>query len=156
MLEFYGQDRKEYLSACFLSAVIQIPLLYFLSEVLDNGCQISSHIVTFMLSLLQLTAISIYMLYNKISCTEMAKEARSLIVVRSILCCVSFTGFVYTLRGLTPICALLALHSGTIFMTLLLRLCYLRELFFNLTMGKLWFTVFFLTFAFYPGLSVVD
>ena len=41
-------------------------------------------------------------------------------------------------------------------MTLLMRLCYLRELFVNLTMGKMWFTVFFLTFAFYPGLSVVD
>jgi hypothetical protein len=131
-------------------------LLFFLSEVLDDGCQISPHVCTFMLSFIQLIAISLYLFYNGYDVRDVSSQAKSLIAVRSIIYCVSFAAFVYSLRGLNPISALLALHSGLICMTLIMRLCYLRELFVNLTMGKMWLTVFFLTFAFYPGLSVVD
>ena len=109
-----------------------------------------------MLSCIQLVAISIYLYFNGYDVRDVSSEAKSLIAVRSILYCVSFAAFVYSLRGLNPISALLALHSGLICMTLLMRLCYLRELIVNLTMGKMWLTVFFLTFAFYPSISVVD
>ena len=112
MVEFYGQDRKEYVSACLLSALIQVPFLFFLSEVLDDGCQISSHLVTLMLSVLQLVAMSMYLWLKGISVRDVSSEAVSLLAVRSILYCVSFTAFVYSLRGLNPVSALLALHCG--------------------------------------------
>ena len=109
-----------------------------------------------MVSLVQLFAISIYMILKGYHIADIEAEARSLIAVRSILYCVSFTAFVFTLRGLNPISAILALHSGLICMTVIIRLVYLKQLFFTLTAGKMWVTVTVLTFALYPGISVVD
>lgn len=109
-----------------------------------------------MVSAIQLFAISLYLLMKGYDVRDIDPEARSLLCVRSILYCVSFTAFVFTLRGLNPISALLALHSGLICMTVIMRLVYLKQIFFTLTAGKMWFTVAFLTFALYPGISVVD
>lgn len=100
--------------------------------------------------------MSLFLWTAGISPLVMQEKAASLLAIRGILYSVSFASFVYTLRGLNPISALLALHSGLICMYLLLRLCYLKEIIFNLTIGKAWTTVVFLTFAFYPGLSVVN
>lgn len=144
-------------------------MLYYLSEAIDSGCPISVHVISWTLSIFQLVTCCLYLWKAAITARsnerllvlglrnmcQISTEAVSLLVVRSILYTVSFASFVYTLRGLNPVSALLALHSGLICMGLMLRLCYIKELIFNITIGKMWITVVFLTFAFYPGLSVV-
>ena len=51
---------------------------------------------------------------------------------------------------------MLALQSGLIIITVIFRLPSLKNWFFTLTAGKMWFTIVALTFAIVPGVSTVD
>ena len=64
--------------------------------------------------------------------------------------------FLYSLKHLSPIVTVLALHSGLIVLTCIFRVLSMQQLFFTLTIGKIKGVIILLEIGAIPGISVVD
>ena len=67
---------------------------------------------------------------------DVRPDVRVILIVRSLLYCVSLIMFVYSLERLNPVSALLALHSGAMGITTIIRALMNENMFFTLTVLK--------------------
>jgi len=83
-------------------------------------------------------------------------EIRTKLLWRSCLYCIGMLFFYGALKRLNIAVAVLALHTGLIILTCILRVLALKQLFFAVTISKLKAAIILLEFGAIPGLTVVD
>lgn len=125
-IDLYAQDSKEYMTACLISAFVQTPILFCISNLLDGPEHWSPYTVVAFLSGLQFTAIAFFFWSRGLKATEVKPGSWTLLMIRSVTYAVAINMFVYTLERLNPASALMALQSGVIATTVLIR-AFMRE-----------------------------
>ena len=124
------------MTACILTAIVQTPILFCISNLLNGPDHWSPYVVVMFVSGLQLGCVTIYFIIRGLKPLEVKRESINLLAIRSFLYCVSINMFVYTLERLNPASALMALHSGIIASTCIIRFFNGEQLFFTLTVIK--------------------
>jgi len=123
--------------ACLMSAFVQTPILFCISELLDGPDPWSPFSVTLIYSSVQLVTISFFFIVRGINVFDVPADTRCMLFVRSLLYAIGINGFVYSLVGLNPVSALTALHSGVVGATVLFRFFAVEQMFFTMTVGKI-------------------
>ena len=154
-IDLYAQDSKEYMIACLVTAIVQTPILFCISALLDGPDHWSPYIVVLFLSGLQFISISLYFLARGLKPYEVKSGSWKLLMIRSLLYCIALHMFVYSIERLNPASALMALHSGIIATTAIIRAFCREQMFFTLTVVKVCQVAFFVELCFIPGLSTV-
>ena len=141
--------------ACLLTAFVQTPILFCISNLLDGPDHWSSYSVVMFLSGLQFVAIAFYFSTTGLKPMEVRNDVWPLLIVRSVLYCLAINMFVYSLEKLNPVCALIAMHSGIIATTCVIRIMKQEFLHFSLVVTKMAQIAIFLELCLIPGLATV-
>jgi drug/metabolite transporter (DMT)-like permease len=122
--------------ACLVTAIVQTPILFCVSALLDGDDHWSPYVVVLFLSGLQFIAISFYFCARGLKPCQVKSGSWRLLMFRSVLYCFAINMFVYSLERLNPASAMMALHSGIIATTAIIRAFCREQMFFTLTVIK--------------------
>lgn len=141
--------------ACLITAFIETPILFCVSNLLNGPEHWSPYMVVMFVAALQFTAVTFYFCVRGMSPFEIPETGLKLLLLRSLCYCLAINGFFYSLERLNPPCALMALHSGIAAITCLIRFWMREQLFFTMTIIKVFQVALFLELCLIPGLSTV-
>jgi len=143
-IDLYAQDSKEYMTACLVTAFVQTPILFCISNLLDGPDHWSPYTVVAFLSGLQFAAISFYFWARGLKAFDVKSGSWNLLLIRSVLYAIALNMFVYSLERLNPASALMALHSGIIATTVIIRVVMREHLHLTLVVVKVCQIAFFI------------
>jgi hypothetical protein len=141
--------------ACLLTAFVQTPILFCISNLLDGPDHWSSYSVVMFLSGLQFVSIAFYFHATGLKPFDVRSDVWPLLITRSVFYCIAINMFVYSLEKLNPVCALIAMHSGIIATTCIIRIFKREFLHFSLVVTKMAQIAIFLELCLIPGLATV-
>ena len=124
------------MTACLVTAIVQTPMLFCISNLLNGADHWSPYIVVMFIAGLQFVSVCFYFMMRGLKPFEVKKESIYPLAIRSVLYCFAINMFVYTLERLNPASALMALHSGIIATTCIIRFVMAEQMFFTLTVIK--------------------
>ena len=113
-------------------------------------------LVVFIFSFIQLFAILIFFWRRGLSVLDVPSEARKQLLSLCLIHLIGTSLFLLSLQHLSPVVAVLAMHTGLVALTCIFRIVALQQLFFSVTIGKIKGVIILLMFGAIPGLTVVD
>lgn len=141
--------------ACLLTALIETPFLFLISNLVDGDDHWSPYTVVMFLSGLQFAAIAFYFMAKGLKPFAVPRDSWKMLLIRSLLYCAAINMFVVSLERLNPPCALLALHSGILGATCIIRVLMREQMVITLTIVKVCQIGVFLQLCLIPGLATV-
>ena len=154
-IDIYAQDSKEYMTACLMTAFVQTPILFCISNLLDGPEHWSPYTVVAFLSGLQFVAIAFFFWSRGLKACDVKQGSWTLLMIRSVIYAIAINMFVYSLERLNPASALMALHSGVIATTVLIRVFMREHLHLTLVVVKVCQIAFFIELCLIPGFATV-
>jgi hypothetical protein len=115
-----------YRFAALLAIVTQIPVLFSTSYLINGPPQMSILTVVFILNFIQLNASLIFFLRRGLSLIDVPIEIRKRLVIRCLLHLIGSLLFFISLKHLSPVIAVLAMHTGLVALTCILRIIALQ------------------------------
>lgn len=126
-----------YRIAAFFTIFTQIPVLFSISYLINGPHQMSIFTVIFSLNFIKLCAATIFFFRRGLSVIDVPFEIRKRLTMICILHLIGSLLFVISLKHLTPVIAVLAMHTGLVALTCIIRIIGLQQLFFTVTLSKL-------------------